>query len=281
MNVVVYVFVVILLIAVGACIALVAMRQSFTAHLDRIEAKTRKPGSAEGPRSDLPPEVLALAKRVGARVDGAPGFAVFEQSGQMWRAPGGKPMEFTARQTVRVTEPGFLWRAAMGPLRWMVVADYLVGRTGGLEVRLLGVLSVVRMVGGADAYRGEALRYLAELPWNPDAILRNRSLDWTVVTSNTISVATGVGTERGEVTFELDGNGLVVRASAASRLYVEKGRATSRPWHGRFWDYHPIAGRRMPRQGEVAWVLDAGDFVYWRGHMLNWSDSPAPRQTTE
>ena len=55
-----------------------------------------------------------------------------------------------------------------------------------------------RMVGGANNNRGEALRYLAELPWNPDAILHNRSLGWAVLDAETIRVATGVGAERGD-----------------------------------------------------------------------------------
>ena len=26
----------------------------------------------------------------------------------------------------------------------------------------------------------------------------------------------------------------------------------------------------MPMQGEVAWALGAGDFIYWRGRILDW-----------
>lgn len=133
-----------------------------------------------------------------------------------------------------------------------MVADYFVAGTGGLEVMLLGAFPIARMVGSADAAKGEALRYLAELPWSPDAILFNKSFDWTVLDAKTIKVATGVGAERGEVTFDLDENGLVVRAAAPSRFYAEKGgRVTAHPWHGRFWDYQPIAGRLMPRQGRL------------------------------
>ncbi len=247
------------------------MRQRFVAHLDALERELQRPGAKAGPRADLPPEVVALAARMGARADAGSPFAVFTQTGQMWPAPGGKPMDFTARQTVRVDAPEFLWRATMGFPTGMMIADYLVAGTGGLEVRLLGAFSVARMVGGADAAQGEALRYLAELPLNPDAILANRTLEWTIVDPKTIKVATGVGAERGEVTLELDEHGLVFRVSAPSRIYAAKnGRTTRHPWRGRFWDYQAIGGRFMPCQGEVAWVLEAGDFIYWRGRMLNW-----------
>src|ERR1700676_4911234 len=99
----------VLLVAALACVLMLVMRQAFTAHLDALEAEIRKPGSAPNARSDLPAEVIALAARMGARAVSASGFARFEQSGQIWQTPGGKPMDFTARQTVRVAEPGFLW----------------------------------------------------------------------------------------------------------------------------------------------------------------------------
>jgi hypothetical protein len=258
----------VLLAAALACVLMIVMRQRFATHLDTLEAEIRKPGSAPNARSDLPAEVIALAARTGAHAASASGFAAFEQSGQMWRTPGGKPMDFTARQTVRVAAPGFLWRAAIGSI---VAADYFVAGIGGLEVKLWGAIPLARMVGGASAAKGEALRYLAELPWNPDAILVNGALDWTVLDAKTIKVATGMGAERGEVTFDLDDNGLIVRAGARSRPYAEKdGRMTAHPWRGRFWDYQPMGDRLIPTQGEVAWVLDAGDFVYWRGRILGW-----------
>jgi len=196
---------------------------------------------------------------MGARSGSVAGFETFEQSGQMCSAPGGKPSQFTARHTVHVDAPAFLWRAPIGPV---VVADYFVGGTGGLEVMMLGAFPLARIVGGAAANQGEVLRYLAELPWWPDAILVNGSLDWTVVDAKTIKVATGRGVERGEVTFELDEDGLIARASAPTRVYAEKnGRMTKHPWHGRFWDYQRTGDRLMPMQGEVAWALDAGGFV--------------------
>jgi hypothetical protein len=253
-----------------AWIGVLMARRIFIGHLDALDAELRKPALPQSARTDLPAQVIALAKRMGACADGAAGHVVFEQSGQMWRTPASAPSAFTARQTTRHDAPGFLWRAAIGPI---VVADYFVAGTGGLEVKLLGAFPIARAVGGTAANQAEALRYLAELPWCPDAILLNRALDWTAVDANTIKVATGVGAARGEVTFTLDDEGLIARASAPSRAYAEHGRTTARPWRGRFWDYQRVGGHLIPIQGEVAWGLDAGDFVYWRGRILAWNDT--------
>ena len=251
-----------------ACAGVLMARRAFIVHLDTLDAELSKARPPQSGRTDLPPEVVALAARMGARADGSAGFVGLEQCGQMWRTPGGAPLKFTARQTIRLDAPGFVWRAAMGPI---VVADYFVAGTGGLEVMVFGMFPIARMIGGAAANQGEALRYLAELPWSPDAILINTALDWTVVDAKTIKVATGVGAERGEVTFELDDDGLIARAGAPSRAYAENGRTTARPWHGRFWDYQRVGAFLIPMQGEVAWGLDAGDFVYWRGRILVWN----------
>ena len=265
-----------LLIGGFGVVGVLALRRRFMTHLDTLETELRMPRPGPTGRIDLPAEVLALAARMGARANGTAGFDEFQQSGQMWRTPGGPPLDFTARQTIHHDAPGFLWRAAMG--RAVEVADYFVAGTGGLEVMLLGAFPIERNVGGTAANQGEALRYLAELPWSPDAILVNRALVWTVINAKTIKVATGVGAERGEVTFELDNEGRIVRAWAPSRAYAEKGKFTARPWHGRFWDYHRVGDRSIPIQGEVAWTLDAGDFVYWRGRILSWNSSSVDKE---
>jgi hypothetical protein len=263
-----------LIVGFGLIAALV-MRRRFAKHLDAIDAELRKPATMATDRSDLPAEVLALAARLGARVGGQPDFAVFEQSGQMWQQPGEDPMNFCARQTVRVDAPGFLWRAVTDLPKSIIVADYFIGGIGGLEVRLLGIFPFAHMVGGTSVNQGEVLRYLAELPLNPDAILANRALDWTVVDPKSIKVATGLGASRGVVTFVLDDDGLIVIASAPSRIYLSENGPIARPWHGRFWDYRRAEGRLIPMQAEVAWSLDAGEFVYWRGSNFNWHQPSA------
>lgn len=49
---------------------------------------------------------------------------------------------------------------------------------------------------------------------------------------------------------------------------------TPHPWQGRFWDYAKIDGKLIPRQAEVAWDLDGQEFVYWRGRIRSWKQSP-------
>lgn len=85
-----------LLIAVLAGLGALAIRRAFITHLNDIAATIRTDKSALLPRADLPPEVLALTQKFGARSDDLPGFVETSQTGQMGMSPGATPTDFTA-----------------------------------------------------------------------------------------------------------------------------------------------------------------------------------------
>ena len=172
-------------------IAVLVMRQSFVAHLNKLEAEIKNSSDPSLPRTDLPPVVMAYLSRLGVSNLSISKFVTFEQTGQMWQASGGKPMDFTARQIISTNEPEFIWRAQASFADSVLVADYFVKSTGGMEVKLLGTVSLVNMVGGESVAKGETLRFLAELPLNPDAILFNTALEWTAIDSKSFKVALG------------------------------------------------------------------------------------------
>jgi hypothetical protein len=66
----------------------------------------------------------------------------------------------------------------------MRVVDSYDGRDGLLEVRILGV--PLQRKRGPELAQGEAYRYLAEIPWVPQAIQRNFQLEWPRSTSTTL-----------------------------------------------------------------------------------------------
>ena len=148
--------------------------------------------------------------------------------------------------------------------------DYYDGNQGGLQVWLLGIITVAKDVGSASVGQGELLRYLAEIPYNPDAILFNHDLDWTVVDVHTLKVATGSSPMRAEITFTLDEAGFIVGMYAPSRAY-KKGNATEYyPWRGRMYGYKLLSGKQIPTFAEVGWELPTGYFVYWKGEVVGW-----------
>lgn len=263
----VYILLCLLALAVGV---IGVLRWRFVARLDGLERQLRNVRQAPKARDDLPFEVAELAARQGGGSSALAVIARFKQTGVMWSAPGAKKMRFSACQIVSAVEPGFVWRARFAPAGFVLVADYFVEGKGGLEVRIGGAFSAVAPIEGDAAAKGELMRYLAELPWHPDAILANRALEWHVVKPSTIKVAAGQGAARAEVTLHLDPSGLVTCAEASGRPQITSGVTVERPWRGRFWDYRHISGRVLPTQAEVAWVIDGKEFVYWRGKIETW-----------
>src|SRR3954451_3692569 len=99
-------------VGLAGAAALGASGWRFKQRLDDFETGLRSGKLPAGARADLPPEVLVLARKLGATPERATRVSEFEQTGQMSSAPGASPMRFSARQIVSTTRPGFLWRAA-------------------------------------------------------------------------------------------------------------------------------------------------------------------------
>jgi hypothetical protein len=256
-----------LFVATGTVGTLVA-RWRFSRKLDALERHLENTQVSSGARTDLPPQIIALAARLGARSDRPTRTIDLRQTGTMWFKPGGRPRAFTARQKIGTMVSGFVWRAEIGPLGAVKVVDSFVAGRGYLEARLFGTLRVAKIDGTAAINEGEVLRYLAELPLNPDAILFDHTLDWSADGTDTIKVAKGQGASQAEISFQLDGAGLISTMRAASRSFDASGKRY--PWHGRFWDYQVRSGRLVPMQAEVAWVINGKEFIYWRGTMTRW-----------
>lgn len=219
----------------------------------------------------LPAEVRNLALRLGASDERSSSIVALKQRGIMRAAPAAKPMEFTARQTIALDVIGFDWRAKCGPFGVISVTDYLRQESWGVRVRLLGLIPLATLIDSPAAIKGETMRYLAELPLAPDAILRNPQLVWQVIDERTLTVSAREGVHGGEVTLRLSLDGLVASIEATDRPRIEGEVTVERPWHGTFSDYRCIAGRTVPLQAEVSWILPTGAFKTWEGEMTDWA----------
>jgi hypothetical protein len=189
------------------------------------------------------------------------------QTGEMIRRPGDRPLPFAAVQEYAVESIEFEWRAAFGPnrlVRLAVVDRYRAGE-GLLTAKVWGLVPVARS-SGPEADRGEAMRYLAELPWVPDAIASNPELTWRELGDGSVEVSTRVGETIASVQLSLDGSGLI-RTASAMRPRIAGKTAIDTPWVGEFGDYVELGGIRVPERAEASWELPEGRFTYWRGEI--------------
>ena len=212
------------------------------------------------PAPELPPLVKRYLERALPERQATASVRV-AQRGEMWLKPSANSRRFSAVQEYAVSGVAFSWRARF-PLASFVslrVVDQYAAGEGSLEVQVFGVLPVMRQT-GPETSLGEALRYLAELPWVPHAMAANPELAWRELDERTIDVATRVGPVRAAVTLEFDCAGDITGPRCEERPYPQGTTFVPRPWAGSFWDYTVLGGIRVPVPGEVRSELPEGPY---------------------
>lgn len=112
------------------------------------------------------------------------------------------------------------------------------------------------------------MRYLAELPWAPDAVFHNAAIRFRELGPDSVEVeADSTGGDPVHLRLFFDAAGDVVQVQSDDRERLENGKVVRRPWHGRFPDYRHMGGRRIPVRAEVGWVYEDGYEAYFRGEI--------------
>jgi hypothetical protein len=214
----------------------------------------------------LPKLVRSYLARSLPRGTTVPAMVRVQQTGEMWKKPGARAMRFQATEEFAVERVAFSWRARfpiVGPLAMTVVDEFADG-AGQLRVSLLGI--PLQTLTGPETNVGEAMRYLAELGWAPQAIAANRELAWRDVDDRTVEVECGVADAKAAVRWGFDAEGDLVRATGVRPFPLGK-MFVPRRWGGDCGEYEDFAGTRVPSFGEAWWEMSEGRFVYWRGRI--------------
>lgn len=178
---------------------------------------------------------------------------------------------FTSDQLVITRRPGFDWdaRIAMLPGLTIHVHDAYAAGEGVLRAALLGLVTVVDLRGTPDINAGELMRFLAEAPWYPTALLPGQGVRWAPVDDRSARATLTDGSITVTMEFGFSDDGLIETVRAEARGRTVSGETEPTPWQGRFWNYQDVQGIRMPFDGEVAWLLPDGPYPYWRGHVTD------------
>ncbi|HSG07305.1 MAG TPA: DUF6544 family protein [Longimicrobiales bacterium] len=232
----------------------------------------RPPPVAPGDVSLPEPVARYLARSIPPGADPI-GTARLQQEGEFRTGEGPEGWRtFTADQVVRTYPPAFLWdaRISMAPLVTVRVRDGYGDGQGAMAAKVGGLIPVMDALPTPELARAALERYLAEAAWTPSRLLPGHGLTWEGADD---SSAVATLTDRGlsvSVTVSFSADGDVVRVFVPDRGREVDGAYVPTPWLGRFWDHGPAPdGYRIPRQGEVAWVLDGDTVPYWRGRLTS------------
>jgi len=231
--------------------------------------------SLEKELAELPAPVQRYLRRV--LTDGQPviqgvhmrhsGTFNMGQADEQW-----KP--FTAEQTVNPLHPGFLWdaRIRMLPILPAYVHDAYIDGGGLLHGALFGAVTVMEVRETPEIAHGEFLRFLAEAPWYPTALLPSQGAHWEAVDDSaahvTLTDASASGaTVSARMLFRFNDDNVIESVYAEERGAEIDGKMVPTPWEGRWWSYEQRDGMLVPTEGEVAWLFPEHYKPYWRGRV--------------
>ncbi len=205
----------------------------------------------------------------GARIEQVGTFNLSE-TGERWRP-------FTATQQVVTRRPGFDWDARISLFPGLIVRvhDAYVAGQGLLHASVFGLVPVAKLHGTPELAEGELMRFLAEAPWFPTALLPSQGIRWDPVDETTANATLTDGTTRVTLTFHFAADGSIASVTGL-RGRTTAGGITPTPWEGRWSRYEIRAGMLIPLEGEVAWHLPGGIHPYWRGRVTRIAYEFAP-----
>ncbi|SPH16932.1 hypothetical protein DEA8626_00446 [Defluviimonas aquaemixtae] len=259
-------FAIVVLCALFLVAAVFAAARMFRTRILALVARLRDSPTTRNLEASLPPLVADYARKAGAEPGAKLRVASFNQEGELRVKQGGPFAKFAAWQVSSLGRAGFVWDARQdwGPFTRFRVLDSYVGTKGRLEARILGAIPAARAEGD-DIDLAEAYRYLAELPWLPDAILGNPELAWRVTGADTVEVRLKTQSGPARVSFRFNAEGDIVAMAAKGRPARDaSGTKADYMWRGRFSDYRQIGPRRLPAVGEVGYVYPSGYEPYFR-----------------
>ncbi|MDJ1007622.1 MAG: hypothetical protein QNJ13_07320 [Paracoccaceae bacterium] len=239
----------------------------------RAQALSDMLGSGPATRAASPPPAMRrFAERNGAGQNGPARAVRLTQDAALQRAPGLPFDPAPATQTFGLGAPGFVWFAETpGVLVPKArVIDAYVGGEGRLSVRLFGSIPVADAE-GTEIDRAEAMRYLAELPWIPDAILGNPEIVWTERDDGWIEASLPLDPRPAAVRFRLVAGDIVeMRADDRPAEQDADGTCALRDWRAVFGNYAEIGGRRIPTEGEVGYIREGTYAPYFRSTVTSY-----------
>jgi hypothetical protein len=171
---------------------------------------------------------------------------------------------FTATQVVTTQRPGFDWdaRIQMAPGVSAFVHDAYALGAGSLHVSLLGLFTVADVRDTPEAAQGELLRFFAEMPWYPTALLPSQGVRWEAIDNTSARATLTDGATTVSLVFRFNAEGTIETMRAEARC---RDKLTAMPWSGRFWNYSTSNGMLIPLEGEVGWEYPDGLRLYYKG----------------
>ena len=167
--------------------------------------------------------------------------------------PQNKWMKIKGEEYFTTENPGFIW---YGKVPLISARDLYYNGEGNLIVKLLHFIKIVDEK-GPEINQGEMLRWLAEAPLFPTALLPSDKISWEAIDDFSAKVVFTYKNMQVEGNFHFAESGEIKRFTA-KRFYNK----TLENWTGYYNEYKTIEGVKIPFHLEVEWNLESEDLQY-------------------
>lgn len=189
----------------------------------------------------------------------------FSQRGKMKLKPDQeKWMEPSAKQYVRVDEPGYLWHVdlPMIPLINTKGRDLFYEGKGSMEIRIGSLIPVVNEKPNDQLNESSLHRFLLELPWYPTAALEEY-MSWEEIDDQSARAVLSYKGITVDAIFYFDETGHLIRQEAL-RYKENHAEAEKIPCIGEVKGYTSVEGMKMPNRFDVTWIIDGEPFTWYK-----------------
>jgi len=190
-------------------------------------------------------------------------FVRLKQVGEFRMKENQSWMPIKAEQYFTTEDPAFIWRVkfTMAPFIWIDGRDMYYQGKGNMLIKILSTITVADAT-GSEMDISSLIRFLAEAPWFPTALLPSDYLEWKEIDSNS---ARAVIKDNGYTAlgiFTFNEKGEIIKFVTNDRYMEADGKYFKEQWAGYYRNYQEIEGMKIPMEGEVEWNLSDKDLPY-------------------
>jgi len=190
-------------------------------------------------------------------------FVRLKQIGEFRMKENQSWMPIKAEQYFTTEDPAFIWRVkfTMAPFIWIEGRDMYYQGKGNMLIKILSTITVADAA-GSEMDISTLIRFLAEAPWFPTALLPSDYLEWKEIDSNS---AQAIIKDKGYTAsgiFTFNEKGEIIKFVTNDRYMEADGKYFKEQWGGYYKNYREIEGMKIPTEGEVEWNLSDRDLQY-------------------
>lgn len=182
-------------------------------------------------------------------------YCRLKHTGKFKTKPEKNWVDIKGQEYFTIDPKGFIW---IGKTPMFIAKDKYFLEKGSLQVKLFTFLEVLDKK-GKKLDESELLRWLAEAPWYPTALLPDENLQWEKIDKGSAKVRLKDGENQVEGIFHFNQKGQIIRFQAERYRGEELEN-----WIGYYDQYTEKNKMKIPMFVEVAWDLKEGEYSYAR-----------------